>query len=111
MRTPSTSASPLRSQFVDDTDMREIVEMFVSGMPEKIAALGQLWEQQRLDDLKRLAHQLKGAGGGYGFPTVGEAAGRVESSIDAMAYGSGAKVEQLRAQFEDLITLCRSVSM
>lgn len=111
VQSAATPATPLRSTFADDADMREIVEMFVSDMPGKIQSLSTLWEEQRLDDLRRLAHQLKGAGGGYGFPTVGTAAGEVEASIDAMAHGRAARVEQLRAQFDELVRLCRAVSV
>lgn len=108
---PSAPSLPLRSAFADDADMREVVEMFVGEMPGKVASLSQLWNEQRLDDLRRLAHQLKGAGGGYGFPAVGDAAGNLEASINAMAHGSSAKVDQLRCQFDDLLRLCRAVSL
>ncbi len=108
---PPVTGGPLRSAFADDQDMREIVEVFVSEMPQKVEALAALWREQKLDDLRRLAHQLKGAGGGYGFPTVGQAAGDLEQSIDAMGHGSAARVDELRRRFDELSRLCRSVSM
>ncbi len=117
MASPPTSPSPpvptrpLRSAFANDADMREVVQMFVGEMPDNVAALSKLWNEQRLDDLRRMAHQLKGAGGGYGFPAVGDAAGNLEASINAMAHGSAAKVDRLRSQFDDLLRLCRAVSV
>ena len=58
--------------------------------------------EQTLDDLARLAHQLKGAAGGYGFPRITDAAGRLESCVKA-----GADLDQLRARAADLAGLCQ----
>lgn len=92
---------PIFSEFADDPDMTELVEAFVSELPRRVTALAECLEQQQLSELQRLAHQLKGASGGYGFPTLGEAAGRVESMLKA---GGGS--ETLRAGVEELISLC-----
>jgi HPt (histidine-containing phosphotransfer) domain-containing protein len=107
-----TAKQPLRSEFANDPDMRDIVEMYVTEMPERIAQLTNLWTSQQLDELRRVAHQLKGASGGYGFPTVGKAAGKVENSLMALSDGSAnASLAQLRLQVEDLINTCQRVSM
>lgn len=107
----SNNAAPLRSEFATDPDMTEIVEMYVSEMPERVERLQTLWQQQQMDELKRLAHQLKGASGGYGFPVVGQAAGNLERTINQLAEGSGiVSLQQLKAEFEQLLTLCRRVS-
>ncbi|MCU0688518.1 MAG: Hpt domain-containing protein [Phycisphaerales bacterium] len=107
-----SAKQPLRSEFANDPDMRDIVEMYVTEMPERISQLTNLWTSQQLDELRRVAHQLKGASGGYGFPTVGKAAGKVENSLLALSDGSAnASLAQLRAQVEDLINTCQRVSM
>ena len=38
-----------------------------------------------LEELRRVVHQLKGAGGGYGFPKITEIAARAEANIKAQA--------------------------
>jgi len=92
--------------------MREIVEMYVQEMPERVSKLQELWTAQQMDELKRLAHQLKGASGGYGFSPVSAAAGRGEASLGALADGSAAaSLEKLRGQFEELLSMCRRVTM
>jgi HPt (histidine-containing phosphotransfer) domain-containing protein len=92
--------------------MKEIVEMYVQEMPARVSKLEELWSGQQMDELKRLAHQLKGASGGYGFTPVGAAAGRVEASLMALSDGSAsASLEKLRGQFEELLSMCRRVTM
>jgi HPt (histidine-containing phosphotransfer) domain-containing protein len=118
MTTPSPESQPepsktqIRSAFADDPDMAEIVQLFVQEMPQRIEQLTQHWQQQRLDDVRRLAHQLKGSAGGYGFEPVGAMASGVEATLSALSEGSSrANMEQLRQQFEDLINVCRRVSV
>jgi HPt (histidine-containing phosphotransfer) domain-containing protein len=105
-------SGPIRSEFSNDPDMKEIVEMYVQEMPLRVSKLQELWSAQQMDELKRLAHQLKGASGGYGFATVGSAAGKVEASLMALSEGSAsASLDQLRKQFDDLLSMCRRVTM
>jgi diguanylate cyclase (GGDEF)-like protein/PAS domain S-box-containing protein len=70
---------PLISLFAHDPDLAEIVAGFVRGLPVQIAALVAAGSRGDRGLLIRLAHQLKGAAGGYGFPSITEAADHVES--------------------------------
>lgn len=102
----------IRSTFANDPDMREIVEMYVQEMPERISRLEETWGNQQLDELKRLAHQLKGASGGYGFEPVGAAAGKLEHALVKLSEGSAqVTLEQMRSQFGELLDMCRRVQM
>jgi HPt (histidine-containing phosphotransfer) domain-containing protein len=96
---------PVRSDFADDPEMRELVELFVADMPERVQQMSRLFAGRQIDELKRLTHQLKGAAGGYGFGMISEAAGELEGSIRSQK-----QVESLRDQVNDLIELCRRVS-
>ena len=79
---PSSSGDrPLRSEFADDPDMQEIIELFVGEMPRRLGELTTCWERRELDRLTHLVHQLKGSSGGYGFPTLGHAAGQLEETL------------------------------
>jgi HPt (histidine-containing phosphotransfer) domain-containing protein len=49
-----------------------------------------------------LAHQLKGAGGSYGFPAITEAAAAVENAL-----ADGLDEPTLRDRVETLASLCR----
>lgn len=102
---------PIRSDFAGDPDMSEIVEMFVAEIPSKLARLTDLWRSQKFDELRRTAHQLKGASGGYGFPQLGDAAGKLEHLLNELSENGGDNpVADLRAQFEALVNMCSRVT-
>ncbi len=100
-------SSPLRSQYADDPEMKELVEMFVAELPDRLRALREAWAEGRLDVLQRMAHQLRGSSGGYGFPDIGDAASRVERALSDSA-SSGA--ETLKREIDALSSLCDRAS-
>lgn len=103
--------TPLVSEYATDPDMQEILTLFIQEMPERVEALQKSWRASEFDQVKRLAHQLKGAGGGYGYPTLGEAAGKLEKSLNEAATKSHAdSLESLRAQLDELVNLCNRVA-
>jgi HPt (histidine-containing phosphotransfer) domain-containing protein len=89
------------SEFADDPDMIELVELFVAGIPAQIARLDAARAAGDPDGVRRLAHQIKGAAGGYGFPTITDAAGVLEATT-----AGGAPFEEA---FAALVQLCRCV--
>ncbi len=93
---------PIYSRFGTDDDMIELVEEFVAALPERVAAIESAVRSEDLEALRRLAHQLKGASGGYGFDEIGRAAG----ALDASARAASA-VHPLDAQVRELVSLCR----
>jgi signal transduction histidine kinase/DNA-binding response OmpR family regulator len=97
-----TTAEPLVSTFGDDADMAEIVRQFVRGLQERSSAILRASRASDVETLTRLAHQLRGAAGGYGFPRITEAAAEVE---DALIAGHDRLTVESRA--EALATLCR----
>lgn len=98
---------PLRSEFAEDPEMRELVDMFVAELPERIGAMRAAWAGGELDKVQHIAHQLRGSGGGYGFPSIGEAASRVE---DAIRRRTEAGIKDLQRELDDLATLCQRAS-
>lgn len=113
-KTPDAGGNaPLLSEFEGDADMRELIEMFVGEMPEKVRSLESLWRTRDLEPLRRLAHQLKGAGGGYGFSAVSSAAARLEDRLKAVM-GPDETIPEttltgLQTEVSDLINLCQRV--
>jgi HPt (histidine-containing phosphotransfer) domain-containing protein len=61
--------------------MAAIVVDFVRGLPKQVEQLRLLLEKNELDPLRRLAHQLRGACGGYGFDAITDVAAAAEDSI------------------------------
>ncbi|MBN2216258.1 MAG: Hpt domain-containing protein [Pirellulales bacterium] len=101
--TPST-AEPLFSTLASDPDLRELVEMYVDEMPDRLAALQEKLASTDWEELRRLAHQMKGAAGSYGFDPITPVAGTVEDSIR-----NDAPEEQIRRAVEDLLAICSRV--
>ncbi len=91
----------LLSDLAHDPDMIELVELYVEELPDKVADLERTLEECDLDELARLAHQIKGSSGGYGFSLISARAAVVEQSAT-----DGAEPEMLQAQVRELIMLC-----
>jgi PAS domain S-box-containing protein len=89
------------STYADDPDMVELVEMYIGELPDRVAAIEKALNDQDHDTLAKLSHQLKGSAGGYGFPTITDAAMQVESGALA-----NAEVEALTAQVRELCDMC-----
>jgi signal transduction histidine kinase/DNA-binding response OmpR family regulator len=94
----------LKSTMAEEPRIAKLLERFISRLPERVSAMEGLLRKNALDDLKHALHQLKGAGGGYGFSAISELAGRAERRIK-----DEAAVESVRKDVEALIALVRSV--
>lgn len=95
---PST---PIYSTLGGDEDLGELVEMFVADMPTRIADFAQAYEAGDWERLQRLAHQLKGSAGSYGFDAVTPLAARLEAAVrDPSDEG------EIGAATEELLALC-----
>ncbi len=111
--TPTTPAAtggpPVRSQFASDPEMRELVEMFVGELPQRMQALTEALKAQQWDVVHRISHQLKGASAGYGFPTVGTAAAKVEDVVKSGPISTQQSLTQLVESVNQLTGLCKRV--
>jgi len=102
MQSELALSTPLYSPLAEDPDLADLVTLFVDEMPDRIAGLLARLEQGDWEGLRRLAHQLKGAAGSYGFTPITPMAGRVEHAIR-----NGQPEEQIRQSVGELIALCR----
>ena len=75
----TASGEAIPSAFRDDPDMVGILAEFVGHLPQRLAQMRQAAGAGLWDLLRRLAHQLKGAGGSYGYACLTEAARELES--------------------------------
>jgi HPt (histidine-containing phosphotransfer) domain-containing protein len=101
MTPPLPATRPIYSSHADDPDLSEIVEMFVAELPERVATLLQCLERQQWESLRRAAHQLKGAGGSYGFAPITTYAARLEQLTS-----NAAPEEQIRKAVDELVAIC-----
>lgn len=75
------------SLLAEDPDMRDIVEEFAAGLPQRAADLEQAMAAQDWTRLATLAHQLKGAGGSYGYPQLSELGATMEHEFKNRSAG------------------------
>jgi PAS domain S-box-containing protein len=101
----SDQLAPILSDYADDQDMADIVADFVSGLMGRFGDLSAAHESGDLDQVVTMAHQLKGAGGGYGYPAVTTAAAKVEQ----LAHEKNADIEQRLAAINELSLVCQRV--
>ncbi len=83
---PATAAVPtppsdeaIHSAFQNDPDMVEIIAAFVSQLPQRLDEMRLAGAASQWKILERAAHQLKGAGGGYGYNCLTDAARELEA--------------------------------
>ena len=98
--------TPIYSTLAADPDLAEIVEMFVDEMPGRTGAITAAWEACDREELGRLAHQLKGAAGSYGFDDVTPYAARLEK-----AARSDADDAEIQSAHDELMALCSRISV
>ena len=95
--------SPIFSHMANDADMLELIEYFVTELENRCHALEAAFRGGDVTGIRTLAHQLKGAAGGYGFPGITDVAGELEATILA----GECEVSQLANKVEALVDLCR----
>lgn len=83
--------NPVRSELADDPDFHELLEEFGAALPQRREALLEAHRGGAYDVLRSRAHQLKGAGGGFGFPRLSELAADLEL---ACAAGDPSRIAQ-----------------
>ncbi|MHB9068310.1 MAG: Hpt domain-containing protein, partial [Pirellulaceae bacterium] len=77
----------IASQFADDPQLASLLPQFVERLPLQLDAMCKALKEERLEDIQRFAHRLKGAGGSYGYPTLSEMANSLELAAKAQDVG------------------------
>jgi HPt (histidine-containing phosphotransfer) domain-containing protein len=87
-----------------DPDFAEIVCLFVDEMPLRIRDMQGHFGCANWDELSRLAHQLKGAAGSYGFDQITPFAAGLEKAVR-----NGESQATVRAALDALVEACGRV--
>jgi signal transduction histidine kinase/DNA-binding response OmpR family regulator len=102
--TANAHAGAYESDFASDPEMRDLVDEYVQRLPEEVSKLVSLLQDQQIEPLRRVAHQLKGSGGGYGFGKITELAAVADKSIK-----ESAPIDRLRTEIDSLISYIRGI--
>lgn len=92
---------------INDPADAELIEYFLAELPDRIDSIEAAFSNDDYEALSRVAHQLKGAAPGFGFPTIGTQAGKLEQHIRSIS-DPAEELDALRSQVESLISLCNS---
>jgi len=93
----------VQSELADDPELADILGEFVAGLPERVQAMRNALAHNALEELRRSAHQLKGAAGGYGYPSLTQAARGLEAAAKA------GDAETARLTLARLADLCGAI--
>ncbi len=90
------------AQMLEDPMFRVLVGDFVAELPKRISRLRSAARDGDLATTRQLSHQLKGAGGSYGFDNITLAAATVEKLCleDAAPKVLSRSIEQLTQEIE-----------
>jgi len=89
---------------VKDESFAQLVELFVHEIGDDITELRRLFGESKLQELARLAHQLKGSCGSYGFPELSRRAAELERCVK-----DGATHELIEAAVEAFAKSCAGI--
>jgi histidine phosphotransfer protein HptB len=104
MNTPDPKAFSLD---INDPEDAELIEYFLGELPDRVDSITIAASHDDFEELGRIAHQLKGAAPGFGFPEIGTAAASLEGEIRSLD-DTTKDIETVRAQVEGLVSLCQS---
>lgn len=92
--------------------------LFQEDLPVRLAALDAAWEEVRrptrrgpgLGELVRLAHNLAGTAGVFGFSQLGEQAGRLEQAADLLLASSQTLTPRDEADIRGALALLKALA-
>lgn len=84
----------------DDASLEDVVLAFVDGLKDRISVMEAAASEGDFETLRSSAHQLKGSGGGYGYPVLTEKAATLEQEAKAQA------TDECVAALDELKGLC-----
>jgi CheY-like chemotaxis protein/HPt (histidine-containing phosphotransfer) domain-containing protein len=105
-RTPAALPQPMPIEKAEarDEGFAQLVEQFVRELSDEVLALRAKFEQGDLPGLARIAHQLKGSCGSYGFPELSRRAAELERCVK-----DGAASEAIEAALAEFARNCAGV--
>ena len=92
----------LYSSLAFDPDLAPLVELFVEDLPDRAEMLLDRLQASDYEGLRRLAHQMSGAAGSYGFQDLTFEAAALEETI-----GVQGSEEQVAVAVNSLIDMLR----
>lgn len=104
MDSSTNITEPIASELVlEDESFEDIVIQFVEGLEQRVKTMQDALNSTDYEALRVAAHQLKGSGGGYGYPVLSDQAAKIEKQAKEQV------LDQCQTEFEKLKNLCTRV--
>jgi len=87
----------------DDPALAALIEQFIEALPGLVEDFVSAIAQQDWIKLRQLAHDMKGIGGGYGYPLLSELAERIELRLHDEQF------DELDSDLQDMRTLAQRI--
>jgi CheY-like chemotaxis protein/HPt (histidine-containing phosphotransfer) domain-containing protein len=97
----STNRIPLRSERAEEAGFSPLLEMYAEDLEEHARLLRVALDEEDWEELREVAHRLKGSGGSYGYPAISETGRRLQ---DALVDGVKDRAE-VKALLDELLGL------
>jgi len=91
------------SEYADDPDLVDLIEDFTSELENEINAMKESFDQGNYDKLRSLAHQIKGAGGSYGYQLLTDVSKVLEKAATVN------DTETCMITLKKLTTICQAI--
>lgn len=99
-----TTGDPIESELLlEDCSFAEIIDDFVEGLDGRLRSMFDAIRAADFEALQNAAHQLKGSGGGYGYPSLSVQAAKLERHAKTRV------LEECTTALEELKGLCDRV--
>lgn len=76
----------------EDPDLIDLVDKFMTRLPEMTNAINQAFTDEEWEKFSDLIHQMKGVGGGYGYPMLTELCANIEAQLKEQSMDNVAKL-------------------
>ena len=100
---PTKKTNPIFSDFSDDDSMGKIIQIFLNEIPQRIELIESSFHSGNKEQLCKIIHQLKGAGGGYGFKLITSNAMAFEKKIKQAADNWQQATTKALEEFVDIL--------
>ena len=95
---------PIISALIEEEpELIDLVFRFVNSLPNTLEKITQASKNKNWDELKNIIHQLKGVGGGYGYPMLTVISAKIQFQLESNCY------EEAVILINELDNMCQQI--
>ncbi|GAB4029584.1 MAG: hypothetical protein Fur0012_04180 [Elusimicrobiota bacterium] len=76
----------MKEKITVDSCLRESMPSFIAHVRAHAENIKKLSKEKNIEEIKRLAHNIKGAGGGYGFDRISLIGAQIEEACENLGF-------------------------